>query len=86
MDSGGPKDCVLDGVQIPTGRGGTLEGDDVGIFPQATEHRSQWPDVGIFWHAVDQRSGSPFTEAVQCHIKFSQMANPPPAMQPVVKI
>jgi len=35
---------------------GTFEGDDVGIFP----------------HAVDQHSTWPTTEAVECHIKFSQ--------------
>jgi len=35
----GPKNYVVDGVQIPTRRG-AFEGDDVGIFQHAVEHRS----------------------------------------------
>jgi len=30
------------------------------------------PDAGISLHAVDQCSDSPDSEAVKCHIKFSQ--------------
>ena len=46
------------GSRLPPGRG-TFEGDDIGISPDAAEHRSDWPDVGISPHAVNERSDWP---------------------------
>jgi len=37
----GPRNYVLNRVQIHTGRG-TFEGDDVGIFPHAVYQYSDW--------------------------------------------
>ena len=67
---------------------GTFDGDDVGIVPHAAEHRSQWPWRGDFHICVWKFPHVPafrLEEAVKCHIKFTQMKNPP-VMRPVVKI
>jgi len=42
----GPRNYVLDGVQIPN-RWGTFEGDDVEIFPHV-DQRSDWPAAEAF--------------------------------------
>ena len=65
----GPRNDVLDGVQILMQRG-NVEGDDVGIFPHAIKHRSQWPMISP--QAVDQHSNWPAAQAVDCHTKCSQ--------------
>ena len=39
----GPRNYVLDGVQIPATKRGTVEGDVVGISPHAAEHCPRWP-------------------------------------------
>jgi len=36
------RNYVLDGDPHPQAGMGTFEGDDVGIFPPAAEHRFQW--------------------------------------------
>ena len=63
----GPRNCVLDGVQIPKGKG-TFEG--------MTSEFSRTPPITvpsrISPHAVDQRSDWPAAEAVEYHIKFSK--------------
>jgi len=68
------------GSRSPTERG-TFEGDDVGIFQHAAEHRPQCSDVGISPHAINQRSDWPAAEAVESTNEKSL-----PAMRPLVKI
>jgi len=38
----GSRNYVIDGVQMPHGRG-TFEGDNDGILLHAVKHHSQWP-------------------------------------------
>jgi len=68
----GPKKPSLDGGPDPPCEGAIFEGYDVEIFPHAASTVPIGPDVGISPHAVDQRSHWLATEAVECHIKFSQ--------------
>ena len=53
----GPKNYVVDGVQIPTRRG-AFEGDDVGISMHGVDQHSDWPAA--------------LCRTVECHTNFSQ--------------
>jgi len=65
----GPRNHVSDGGPDPPCKGEIFRRDDVGIFPHAAKHHSQWPLRPDFWLVV--------TEAVECHIKFSRWKSPP---------
>ena len=45
---------------------GQCWGDDIGMFPHATKHRSHWP----YMLSTSVPIGRP--ESVECHVKFSQ--------------
>jgi len=70
VDSGGPKElCNRWGVQI--GRE-LLRGMNLGFSRTPPSTVPTGCDIGISLHAVKQRSEWLDTEALKCHIKFSQ--------------
>jgi len=72
----GPRDYVLDDESRSPNGNRHFWGDDVAIFLHTTSTIPSGPDVGISPHAIDQRSYWLATEAVECHIKFSQWKIP----------
>jgi len=73
----GPRNYVLDGVQIPSGRSNSEGGGDVGIFLYATEHHSQWPwcrDFPVCCRPAFQLA-SHWSSRMR-HIKFSLWKHP----------
>jgi len=68
----GPRNYVLDGVQIPMGRS-SFEGGRVmsEFFCMPPSTIPSGPGVEISPYAVDQRSSWQATGVVACHIKFS---------------
>jgi len=81
----GPRSCVRWCSRSPSA-GGTFEGDDIRIFPNAIEHHSQWPWCwdfptccwSVFWLAGCRSNG--VSHSI-CQWKFTTLA-----MQPLVNI
>jgi len=77
----GPRNYVLDGVQISPWERALLSGKTSEFSRMLLSTIPSGPDAGISPHAVDQHSNWPYSEVVEYHIKFSQWT-PPPAMRP----